>query len=45
MRITGLEKKQPDRVNTGSLSNELTEQALVNTENTCILVNIPMVPS
>lgn len=26
--ITGLEKKQPDRENTGSLSKELTEQAL-----------------
>lgn len=39
--ITGLEKKQPDREDTGSLSKELTEQALFDIENIYILANIP----
>lgn len=38
--ITGLEKKQPDREDTGSLSKELTEQALFDTESIYILANI-----
>lgn len=42
--ITGLEKKQPDREDTGSLSKELTEQAQFDTKNIWILANVSMVP-